>query len=562
MRTPIFLSASLLILVGSQAHAAEPAGKLKVFILAGQSNMEGKARLKLLEYQIKAPETRELFKHLHQDGKFLERDDVWIEFLGRRGKLTVGFGSPGCIGPELEFGNVVGDHFKEPVLLIKTAWGGKSLGRDFRPPSSGLPAKEKLEEIVKQTNERNAKKNQKPVTYDQVKDSYGHYYRQMLQEIDTTLKELKTRFPEYQGQGYELAGFVWFQGWNDMFDEDFRSQYATHMANFIRDVRKDLKAPGLPFVIGEMGQNGFEEANANMAAIKKAQAAMADIPEFKGNVKVVKTDILQDKKAAELYKNWQDHKEEWDKVGSDRAYHYLGSAITFSRIGKAFGQAMLELMTQKKASTRFYDPVEKELEGWTILVDPGLLAQKELADKCFKALGNHLQRIEFIVPEERVARLKKVRIWIELENPTLKAMQYHPGKGWLVEHGQDPRLVKHVHVPRARDLIERRTWAKHPYVVLHELAHAYHDQVLGFDDREIRAAWDAAREKGIYDKVLLFNGQTVKHYALTSPMEYFAESTEAYFGVNDFYPFVRAELKQHDPVMYSIQEKVWGPVAK
>src|SRR5690606_37243798 len=111
-------------------------------------NMEGKAKLSLLEYQAQQPATQNLFQHLRRDGQWIERDDVWIKFFGRKGKLTVGYGSPNCIGPELEFGQVVGDHFDEQVLLIKTAWGGRSLYRDFRSPSAGLPATEVLEKML------------------------------------------------------------------------------------------------------------------------------------------------------------------------------------------------------------------------------------------------------------------------------------------------------------------------------------------------------------------------------------------------------------------------------
>ena len=122
---------------------------VKVFILAGQSNMEGKGKIDpLLNHQIHAPETKAFFQHFHKDGKYIERDDVWINYLKRRGKLTVGYGSPGCIGLELEFGHVMGNHYDEPVLLIKTAWGGKSIGRDFRPPSSGLQPDEQINESV------------------------------------------------------------------------------------------------------------------------------------------------------------------------------------------------------------------------------------------------------------------------------------------------------------------------------------------------------------------------------------------------------------------------------
>jgi alpha-galactosidase len=327
---------------------ADTSKKVRVFILAGQSNMEGKAKIELLEYQVDQTETRDFFKHLKKDGEWAVRDDAWINFLNRKGKLTVGFGSPKCIGPELEFGNTVADHFEEQVLIIKTAWGGKSLGRDFRPPSSGLPSEEKLEQIVQQTNERNKKRKRPEITLDDLKDMHGKYYREMMKEINSTLHELKTRFPDYKGQGCEIAGFVWFQGWNDMGNPDFLENYGKHMANFIRDVRRDLKTPDLPFVIGQMGQNGPDGASDKMQTIKDAQASMEAIPEFKGNVKVVKTDVFWDRKAAALVKNWRKHIDEWKKVGSDYAYHYLGSAITFSKIGRAFGEATLELMEARK----------------------------------------------------------------------------------------------------------------------------------------------------------------------------------------------------------------------
>jgi hypothetical protein len=208
----------------------------------------------------------------------------------------------------------------------------------------------------------------------------------------------------------------------------------------------------------------------------------------------------------------------------------------------------------------FYDPIERDIEGWTVKVDPRLLADenKAVAEPAFVSLANHLQRVKFIVGEETLPRLQQIAIWIELDNPRLGAMQYHPDRGWLVANRHDPRLARHVHIPRARSLIDRGQWAKHPYVVLHELAHAYHDQVLSFDEPEIIAAYKDMKEKGTYEKVLLYTGATVRHYALTNHKEYFAESTEAYFGVNDFYPFVRAELKVHDPTMFAILEKVWG----
>lgn len=223
--------------------------------------------------------------------------------------------------------------------------------------------------------------------------------------------------------------------------------------------------------------------------------------------------------------------------------------------------ALCSLAFAVEEKPTFYDPAEKNIEGWTIKVDPKLLLKEneETATQAFTALANHLQRVKYIVPQERVAELQKLPIWIELDG-NLSSMQYHPDRGWLIANKHDPRLAKHVHIPHAKALFDRGTWAKHPYVVLHELAHAYHDQVLDFDHKEIKAAYDHAKEKKIYDEVLLYTGKKVKHYGGTNHKEYFAESTEAYLGVNDFYPFVRAELKEHDPEMFGVLQKIWGPV--
>ena len=374
MKRFLFLAFGLALVTFAVAADLKP---VKVFILAGQSNMEGKGKIDpLLNHQIIAPETKDFFAHFHKDGKYIERDDVWINYLERRGKLTVGYGSPGCIGLELEFGHIMGNHYDEPVLLIKTAWGGKSIGRDFRPPSSGLQSKEKIDEFVGNMVKRDynnlirkewnqAKKDNPKITRREIEEksdasleaihkakgegyrkevveSYGHFYRLMMSEIKTTLSELKTRFPDYDGRGYDIIGFVWFQGWNDMYN-GFQDEYAKNMENFIRDVRKDLARPNLPVAIGIMGQNGFKPAKGNMAIVKTAQAAMNDVPAFKGNVKAIPTDIYWDKRADEAYPTWRDNFEEWVKIGSDRPYHYLGSTITFTKIGRALGQEMLQL---------------------------------------------------------------------------------------------------------------------------------------------------------------------------------------------------------------------------
>jgi len=340
MKPPI-LAALLLF----PAFAAEP---VKVFILAGQSNMEGKVQRKLIDHQATVPETAKTYAHLRKGNDWIVRDDVFINFLGEHGGLTVGYGSRDRTGVELELGTVLGDHFKEPVLLIKTAWGGHSLVQKFRSPSAGLPPQEKLDEElekackkVEQNNEKN-QRNQPLPTMADIKATYGTSYRSMLTEVNRVLTNKDSLFPALEGRDLELAGFVWFQGWNDQYN-DAEQEYANNMTHFIHDVRKDLKAPKLPFVIGVMGQNGSKPAKGPMLVIQEAQLSMEDIEEFKGNVKAVRTDELVDKEAEALYPTWKEDIDRWEKTGSDHPYHYLGSGIWHLRMGHAFAEALLEM---------------------------------------------------------------------------------------------------------------------------------------------------------------------------------------------------------------------------
>lgn len=321
---------------------------VKVFILAGQSNMEGKADLKLVDFQATQESTKAHYVPYRKDAKWAIRDDVWIKYLKRHGGLTVGFGSPNKIGPELAFGTTMGEHYDEPVLLIKTAWGGHSLFRKFRPPSAGLPNesffKAELERSIAGTKRRNEKRNQNtPLpTMEDIKSEYGSSYRMMLNEVNETMKNYETLFPELKAKKLEIAGFTWFQGWNDQYDKK-ELDYASNMKHFINDVRKDFNTPKMPFVIGIMGQNGNKPAKGPMKVIQDAQLSMEQLPEFKGNVKAIRTDILEDKAAAEGEKIAKTNKDAWNKVGSNGRYHYLGSGIWFNRIGKELAKAMLEL---------------------------------------------------------------------------------------------------------------------------------------------------------------------------------------------------------------------------
>ena len=207
---------------------------------------------------------------------------------------------------------------------------------------------------------------------------------------------------------------------------------------------------------------------------------------------------------------------------------------------------------------------ERKLEGWTIRIDDRLLkgADEAVGTKALRFLEGKLADIAAVVPADRLEKLRAVPIVLDLTHGKLESMQYHPGAGWLKEHGYAEDLAKCVHLPRAADVATKSNIREQPWVILHELAHAYHDRVLGFDEPRIREAYEKYKKSGRGDKTLLFDGKRVKHYALTNPMEFFAEMTEAHFGTNDFFPFNRAELKDSEPEIYELMRHVWEDEVK
>ena len=354
-RIKAVLAVAGLVITGFAFNAVAkdvPPKPVKVFILAGQSNMQGKGSVAVMNLQAQGSKTKDFFKHLRKDGKWIVRKDVFIKYLERHGPLTVGYGSPGSTGTELEFGMMMGDHFEEPVILIKAAWGGHSLFKLFRSPSAGYPAsiQQELEDArskVEASNKKNKKSDPLP-TMDDIKMGYGSSYRNMMAEVKETFDNYRTMFPELKNCTPELAGFFWFQGYNDMFGDlknpsSPSNEYASNMKHFIKDVRKDLGVPKLPFVIAAIGNNGSTVAQGGMLAVQSTQMAMNDVPEFKGNVKAFRVDVLVDKAAEELYPTRQQNKEEWKRVGSSAAYHYFGSPIWYTRIGRAAGDTMLAM---------------------------------------------------------------------------------------------------------------------------------------------------------------------------------------------------------------------------
>jgi hypothetical protein len=335
----------LAALIPSTGLAAKP---LKVYILAGQSNMDGQAAVRTIDFigEDKDPARAALLKVFKPDGKnYVTRDDVWVANGGVYDKLQPGFGGRkdydklgGNIGPEYAFGYYMGAALDEQVLLIKYGPGGQSLYVNFRPPSAGVPDGMKAEDV-------------------------GGQYRALVGIVHDTLKNLKQRFPAYDEKaGYEMAGFVWFQGYNDLFDDKGRKEYGSNLVHLIKDLRKEFKAPDMKTVVGVMGVNGVkvEEVNIKQKEVREGHRFVNTVPEFKGNVKAVESapllhpDIIAIKTAGWVNKD-RDLKTQpitpeeqamLQRSTSSQGFHYNGEGRFFILLGKAFAEAMLE-MTKK-----------------------------------------------------------------------------------------------------------------------------------------------------------------------------------------------------------------------
>jgi alpha-galactosidase len=400
----IYTLSALLTFCCGHSFAAERR-PIKVFILAGQSNMQGHATIETFDYIGDEAATAPLLQKMRgPDGKPRVVDNVWISSVGcagdgysevieQKGKLTAGFGaSPEKIGPEFTFGITVQEALGGPVLIIKTAWGGRSLITDFRPPSAGKRTfndytLKKWKERGLDLEEEAAKNNEK----------CGVFYGHMMAHVKKVLGDIKSVVPDYDpAQGYELAGFVWFQGFNDYVDDwSYPNQrkpggydeYGQLLTQFIRDVRKDLNAPKLPFVIGVMGIDGKEgDVKAPMMNFRQAQLAPILLPEFKDNVIAVQTAPFWSDELAAIEKKRERVEQEahllrskgknrpnkdgtmtkeqqrdymmdfeaklispaetalWKRGGSNGGYHYLGCAKTFALVGKAFAEATLQMI--------------------------------------------------------------------------------------------------------------------------------------------------------------------------------------------------------------------------
>lgn len=199
----------------------------------------------------------------------------------------------------------------------------------------------------------------------------------------------------------------------------------------------------------------------------------------------------------------------------------------------------------------------RTIEGWTVHVSEELLEkEKEATARALELLREQCRKVADALPAGKLKFLQSVPVWMSATPADGKHRgEYHPDAAWLRDHGYNPAKAKAIEFSNIP--IFEKEIIRMPVLLLHELAHAYHDQVLGYDHPEIAAAYRRAVRGGTYDSVARTGYEPQKAYAMENPMEYFAETTEAYFGANDFFPFNRADLKEHDPEMFALLERIW-----
>lgn len=205
--------------------------------------------------------------------------------------------------------------------------------------------------------------------------------------------------------------------------------------------------------------------------------------------------------------------------------------------------------------TAFADEYKKQdNKSWHIFIQQtDDKAHKATLTQAYEQLEKDLLEVEQLIPKKHLRKLKKVKIWISVN--TQAGAAYHPSEQWLRNNGRNPKMAMSIEIQNAQNYID---WLKYqPMIILHELSHAYHHQVLGYNHKEILNTYKKAKQSGIYDSVQYVAGGKKRAYAMNNDKEYFAELAEAYFGKNDFYPFTRSELKEHDPNAYKLIEKIW-----
>ena len=320
--------AIMVALVGAVTASAQQEtsdGHVKVFLLAGQSNMQGHGAVELeregqpvngtLKDALQQSPNRFLMQGLRgAQGNWSTRDDVIVWYQAgeqlKAGPLTVGFTGHSDqlhFGLEWQLGQVFGDAFDEPVLLVKTAWGGKSLEHDFRPPSSGGPG--------------------------------GPLYVEMLTQLANAIDYAPQRFDSLSNRPLRLTGVVWMQGWNDMVDEQANQNYGQNLQHLIQDLRKQFNDPDLPFVYGELGNGGKQINDQRLLNLREQQRQVAELN--LPHVQFVETTEFA--RPAE------------QSPHPTHLHHWFGNAESYFLVGDALGRAMVDLVVPAGRPTQSID---------------------------------------------------------------------------------------------------------------------------------------------------------------------------------------------------------------
>jgi len=327
---------------GKPADLTKP---VQVFILMGQSNMVGMGKITGGEGSLEnAVKVKKKYPYLADEaGNWTERKDVrFVRMMSGKGPLNNEWMTikGGKIGPEYGIGHVIGNAVDAPVMILKSCIGNRSLGWDLLPPGSERieeggkvyagykekpdswpvdPAKGKATEPPPWVD-----KNGKPIEW-----YAGKQYDGDTADAKTVLADLAKHYPD--ATKYEVAGFFFWQGEKDGGNPVHSAHYEQNLVRFIKALRKDFNAPNAKFVMATLGE-ATKGSAGNGGLVLNAQLAVDGTsgkhPEFKGNVATVYANPLS--------------------LGGSGNGHYGGNAETYMNVGEAMGQAMAELLKNKK----------------------------------------------------------------------------------------------------------------------------------------------------------------------------------------------------------------------
>lgn len=486
--------------------AVEHVGIGELFVVAGQSNSAN-----------------------HGEEKQSTKTGKIATFNGRKWQLS-NDPQPGASGGGGSFlppfGDAIAQRFDVPVGFIACGIGATSV-REWLPKSTRMANPPTIVSNVQQlpTGEWEAK---------------GQIYTSFV-----------SRMKQAGPRGFRAV--LWHQGESDANQRDTSRTlegklYRQYLEQLIKESRREI-GWDVPWFVAQVSYHvPGDEASAD---IREAQASL-----WKDNIALQGPD--SDALKGELREN------------GGKGVHFSGPGL-LEHAGKWAEKVAPWLESQLAAKpapvAANHLPTSRtvvKLEGWTLRVDDRLFtpANEELRVRTLRFLENKLADIKVVVPKDRVEKFQTITIVLDLTHGKLGPMQYHPSAGWLKDNGYSPDLARCVHLPRAVDVATARNIREQPWVILHELTHAYHDQFLSFNEPRIIQAYENYKKSGRGEKALLYSGARVKHYGLTNHKEFFAEMTEAYFGVNDFFPFNRAELKESEPEIHAMLREIWEVKAK